>query len=191
MTEAASTVTAKRADGREGCGGVLPRRNVLIRDGHICIGGETLAQGYYHQGKIMPLVDQSGWFDSKDIGVWSADELCVTGRADNQFISGGENVHCEEIEAVLMQHQQVQTAIVVPVADQVFGARPVAIIAVVSTELMPLPSELDAWLNSRLEKFKWPIAYYPMPPDLLSRGIKVSRAELKVWLKRQRQFSPL
>ena len=42
--------------------------------------------------------------------------------------------------------------------------------------------ELDEYLKSRLEKFKWPIRYYQMPSDLKGTGIKVSRRELKQWL---------
>ncbi|UZJ41836.1 AMP-binding protein [Prosthecochloris sp. SCSIO W1101] len=41
--------------------------------------------------------DASGWFHTGDTGEMSPDgELLVTGRTDNMFISGGENIHPEK-----------------------------------------------------------------------------------------------
>ncbi|ETX61214.1 O-succinylbenzoic acid-CoA ligase domain protein [Vibrio parahaemolyticus EKP-028] len=37
-------------------------------------------------------------------------------------------------------------------------------------------------MRKKLEKFKWPIAYYLMPQALLEGGIKVSRKAVKEWL---------
>ena len=87
MTEAASTVTAKPVDESNTMGFVLPQRRVKVDDGRIYIAGETLASGYYYQGNLTPLVDDTGWFDSKDLGQWVDDQLLIIGRADNQFIS--------------------------------------------------------------------------------------------------------
>ncbi|WP_295902404.1 o-succinylbenzoate--CoA ligase [uncultured Vibrio sp.] len=191
MTEAASTVTAKPIDDIVSAGQVLPNRLLKIQNNRIFIGGKTLANGYFFQGKVTPLVDDTGWFDSKDLGHWVNDELKVIGRADNQFISGGENVHCEEIEEQLNRHPLIMQSFVVPIEDDLFGHRPVAVIE--STNLVggeeqrqefghSMKIELDEYLKSRLEKFKWPIRYYQMPSDLKGTGIKVSRKELKQWL---------
>ncbi|MCG3759717.1 o-succinylbenzoate--CoA ligase [Vibrio cincinnatiensis] len=182
MTEAASTVTAKRADNTSSAGHVLDGRKIKLIDNRIYIGGDTLASGYYHQGELSPLKDIQGWFDSKDLGYWQDNELVIIGRADNQFISGGENIHCEEIEAVLNHHPVIQQAFIIPVMDETFGARPVAI---VQSEQPFSIEEGNAWCESRLEKFKWPIHYLSMPEALTSSGIKVSRQALKHWLTEQ------
>ncbi|AOW82136.1 o-succinylbenzoate--CoA ligase [Vibrio mimicus] len=182
MTEAASTVTAKRVDGLAGNGELLDHRELRIVDGRIFIGGQTLAQGYYRQGQLVPLTNEQGWFDSKDLGRWHGNNLLIDGRADNLFISGGENIHCEEIEAVLNQHPQVHVAIVVPVQDSEYGARPVAIIR---SEAQWSQAIGDAWCQGKLEKFKWPIMYFLLPDTLLDGGIKVSRAVIKAWLSAQ------
>ncbi|MBN8115246.1 o-succinylbenzoate--CoA ligase, partial [Vibrio vulnificus] len=68
MTEAASTVTAKRVDGLAGNGELLDHRELRLVDGRIFIAGKTLAQGYYRQGQLVPLTNEQGWFDSKDLG---------------------------------------------------------------------------------------------------------------------------
>ncbi|MFM2590417.1 o-succinylbenzoate--CoA ligase [Vibrio sp. TBV020] len=181
MTEAASTVTAKRIDEHYSAGKVLPNRELKLEGQRIYIGGETLASGYYYQGELIPLkVD--GWFDSKDLGEWVSGELKIIGRADNLFISGGENVHCEEIESALLQLDAISLAVVIPIQDSEFGQRPVA----VCDFSRPLSkAEIEAHLATCLTKFKWPIAYYSMPKQLLESGIKVSRQAVKEWLLEQ------
>ncbi|EOU2461228.1 o-succinylbenzoate--CoA ligase [Vibrio navarrensis] len=179
MTEAASTVTAKAIDGMSNAGHVLKNRQVKLVDGRIYIAGQTLAQGYYYQGALTPLTDEQGWFDSKDLGEWQDEELRIVGRADNLFISGGENIHCEEIESALCEHAEIADAIVVPIVDAEFGHRPVAVLQ--STALFAKPI-YDAHLMGKLEKFKWPVAYYLLPDSLQSGAIKPARHEIKQWL---------
>ncbi|MDW2253707.1 o-succinylbenzoate--CoA ligase [Vibrio alginolyticus] len=179
MTEAASTVTAKRIDSTSNAGHVLKHRKIKLVDQRIFVGGKTLAAGYFHQGHVTPFLDKKGWFDSKDLGEWQGDELKIIGRADNQFISGGENIHCEEIEAALNQIDGVVQSIVVPVEDAEFGHRPVAVI---QTNGLRSKSEYDQHLQSKLEKFKWPVEYHVMPLTLLEGGIKISRKAVKEWL---------
>ncbi|EOX4905369.1 o-succinylbenzoate--CoA ligase [Vibrio alginolyticus] len=179
MTEAASTVTAKRIDSTSNAGHVLKHRKIKLVDQRIFIGGKTLAAGYFHQGHVTPFLDEKGWFYSKDLGEWQGDELKIIGRADNQFISGGENIHCEEIEAALNQIDGVVQSIVVPVEDAEFGHRPVAVI---QTNGLRSKSEYDQHLQSKLEKFKWPVEYHVMPLTLLEGGIKISRKAVKEWL---------
>lgn len=180
MTEAASTVTAKRTDELANAGSVLPNRQLKLVGERIYIAGETLALGYYQNGIVTPLIRHDGWFDTKDLGQWQPNEqLKIIGRADNQFISGGENIHCEEIEAVLNTHPQIQQSYIVPLVDAEFGHRPVAVL--IADRLLNKDS-YEAFIAQKLTKFKWPIAYYLMPTELLGSGIKVSRQSIKQWL---------
>ncbi|NAZ97886.1 o-succinylbenzoate--CoA ligase [Vibrio toranzoniae] len=182
MTEAASTVTAKPVDASSTAGFVLNHRQLKIENQRIYIGGDTLASGYYHQGQLRPLVDEHGWFDSKDLGVWDGEQVSIIGRADNQFISGGENIHCEEIERALNQLTEVKQAFIVPVEDSEFGFRPVAI---VDCDEVPTKEWFAEQLQGSLERFKFPIDYYRMP-EQEQQGIKVSRAGLVSWLSQHR-----
>ncbi|MDA0384798.1 o-succinylbenzoate--CoA ligase [Vibrio owensii] len=184
MTEAASTVTAKQIDSISNAGHLLQNRDIKLMEQRIYIGGQTLAAGYFKQGAVTSLLNEDGWFDSKDLGEWQGDELKIIGRADNQFISGGENVHCEEIEAVLNQIEGISQSIVVPVEDVEFGHRPVAVI---QTESLLDKAQYEQHLQTKLEKFKWPVAYYAMPETLLGGGIKISRKAVKDWLKNEVQ----
>lgn len=189
MTEAASTVTAKPVDETASAGQVLPKRQVKVVDKRIWIAGKTLASGYYQQGILTPLTNQDGWFDSGDLGAWYNDELCIIGRADNLFISGGENIHCEEIETVLARHPQIELAVVVPVQDAEFGARSIAVLRCHS---LPDQKQLGEWLADKLEKFKHPIAYWQLPDTLTESGIKISRQAVKNWFAdQQSRYTPL
>ncbi|EDK28122.1 O-succinylbenzoic acid--CoA ligase [Vibrionales bacterium SWAT-3] len=178
MTEAASTVTAKPVDASSTAGFVLNHRQLKIENQRIYIRGNTLASGYYYQGTLTPLVDENGWFDSKDLGQWHGEQVSIIGRADNQFISGGENIHCEEIERALSQLPEVKQAFIIPVEDSEFGFRPVAII---DCDEMPTKVWFAEQLQGSLERFKFPIEYYSMP-EQEQLGIKVSRAGLAQWL---------
>ncbi|MBV8088715.1 MAG: acyl--CoA ligase, partial [Alphaproteobacteria bacterium] len=50
------------------------------------------------------------------------------GRADEMFVSGGENVYPGEIEAMLERHPQIQQAVVVPLDDELKFKKPVAFV---------------------------------------------------------------
>ncbi|CAK2849927.1 2-succinylbenzoyl-CoA synthetase [Vibrio crassostreae] len=183
MTEAASTVTAKPVDASSTAGFVLNHRQLKIEEQRIFIGGETLASGYYYQGTLTPLVGENGWFDSKDLGKWVGEQVSIIGRADNQFISGGENIHCEEVERVLNQLPEVKQAFIVPIEDSEFGFRPVAI---VDCDEVLTKEWFAEQLQGSLERFKFPIEYYRMPQQE-QLGIKVSRAGLAQWLLQHRR----
>ncbi|UAB69380.1 o-succinylbenzoate--CoA ligase [Vibrio sp. SCSIO 43132] len=180
LTEAASTVTAKRAEGIHSAGMALPNRALKLSDDEIWIKGETLAQGYYQNGSVIPLELEDGWYATGDLGQWHEGELVVRGRVDNRFISGGENISCEEIESALMSLNSISNAIVIPVADDIYGQRPVAVL---ETQVLANKPDYDAQLANRLEKFKWPVEYHLMSCEAKEQGgIKISRKWLKEWL---------
>ncbi|WP_113627444.1 o-succinylbenzoate--CoA ligase [Pectobacterium peruviense] len=180
LTELASTVCAKRADGRSGVGMPLQGREIRLMGEEILLRGSTLAAGYWRDGKLIPLVDDDGWFHTRDRGLFAEGEWRIQGRLDNQFFSGGEGIQPENIEAVLLTHPDVQQACIVPVEDAEFGHRPVAVLELTHT------TTLDAvrdWLQPQLAGFQRPVAYYALPAELKNGGIKLSRQQVKDWVK--------
>lgn len=170
LTEMASQVTAVGAasppDKRRTSGRVLAHRDVIISDdGEILVCGGTLFAGYVGPEGVDPARDASGWFHTGDMGSFDSDGyLTVTGRRDFMFISGGENVHPEEIEAALARLKEIDQALVVPVPDAEFGARPVAFLR--TRGAFPKPDGLSVRLSEWLPRFKIPVAYHPWPADL-------------------------
>ncbi|MBV8504784.1 MAG: acyl--CoA ligase [Alphaproteobacteria bacterium] len=51
-----------------------------------------------------------------------------TGRADDMFVSGGENIYPGEIEAMLEGHPDIHQAVVVPIDDELKFKKPVAFV---------------------------------------------------------------
>ncbi|HVP07704.1 MAG TPA: hypothetical protein VMS71_07675, partial [Candidatus Acidoferrum sp.] len=151
----------------------------ISSEGEILVAGETLFSGYIDGDQTVTPVDGEGWFHTGDNGHRDdAGYLVVTGRRDNMFISGGENIQPEEIESVLHSLEKVTDAIVVPVPDREYGHRPIAFLQK-STGKDIDSEELKRELRKRLPSFKIPDKFYPWPSGIASTGIKLSRTEFR------------
>jgi len=178
LTEMSSQVaTGKIAAGAPSCVKVLPYRQLQISsEGEILVRGEVLFKGYVAGGKFNLPLTKDGWFATGDMGQLDKEEsLSVTGRRDNMFISGGENIHPEEIEKALLNIKGIIEAVVVPKEDKAFGHRPIAFIKYAGQALAQ--DYLVGCLQADLPRFKIPIAFYPWPQDLISQGVKIPRQE--------------
>ena len=185
MTEMASTAFAKQSDGKIGVGQPLLGREFKLVNEEVWLKGVGLAMGYWRDGRIEPLTNYEGWFQTKDKGQWLDNELVIQGRLDNKFISGGENIQPEEIEKVIAQSDSVKQVFVLPKHDEEFGHRPVAIVEFHTSFNESAVESLNIFLQGRLERFKQPVAYYELPQDLIQGAIKISRKALADWLSQQ------
>ncbi len=177
-TEMSSQATASRPgdppETLETAGRPLAFREIAIAaDGEILMRGRTLFRGYIEETGISPARDAAGWFHSGDLGRLDADgRLSVMGRRDTMFISGGENIHPEEIEREILRFPGMLEAIVVPVPDPEFGARPVAFLRT-SGGVLPASADLDQFLRQTLPGFKLPQRYLRWPE--IEDGMKPDR----------------
>lgn len=181
MTEMASTVTTTppkaSRDMLATSGAALPDREVrLAEDGEVLVRGATLFAGYVEGESVVRPDAGGGWFPTGDLGAWcevgGRKMLRVVGRKDNLFTSGGENVQPEEVEAALSRLAGVERAVVVPTEDAEFGHRPVAFVKATDWT----PEEWRDALDTRLPRFKVPIAFYPWPKQDVT--MKVDRQGL-------------
>jgi O-succinylbenzoic acid--CoA ligase len=166
-TEMASTV-AIADPGNFDAGRILQHCELRIADeDEIQLRGASRFAGYATRERLIHPFEADGWFATRDQGqLDKAGRLRVLGRLDQMFISGGENVHPEEIEAALLALPQVERACVVPIDDAEFGQRPVAFIQ----------GKADAEaLEPVLPRFKIPIAFLPWPEHI---GLKPDRRRL-------------
>src|SRR5208337_783805 len=111
--------TGKVGPNNQTCVKVLPYRQLSISsEGEILVKGEVLFKGYVTGAKLnLPVFDS--WFPTGDMGQLDKSGcLTVTGRRDSMFISGGENIHPEEIERVLLSIEGIAEAIVIPKEDK-------------------------------------------------------------------------
>ena len=185
LTEMASQVTttppgagrhALKTSGKP----LTPETLRIAADGEIEVRGPVLFLGYIEEdGTIHRPVTPDGWFRTKDLGYLDkTGNLCVTGRKDNLFVSGGENIQPEEIEAVLCALDAVARAVVVPVTDPVFGHRPAAFIESAPGFALE-PDILARQLAERLPRYMIPAAWLPWPEEAAVTGLKPDRSVLR------------
>lgn len=179
LTEFASTVCAKEADGMADVGSPLVGREVRIVDDEVWLRAASMAQGYWRNGQLIPLVNAEGWFATRDRGVLKDGKLTIVGRMDNLFFSGGEGIQPEEVERVIAAHPHVLQAFIVPIEDKEFGHRPVAVI---EYDANAGETNLAVWVKDKLARFQQPVCWLTLPPELKAGGIKISRRALLDWV---------
>ncbi|MBF0618834.1 MAG: o-succinylbenzoate--CoA ligase [Candidatus Omnitrophica bacterium] len=157
----------------------LPYRDMAITEaGEILVKGKTLFLGYADGVELRSAINTDGWFATGDLGEIDAEGgLKVKGRKDNMFLSGGENILPEEIEGYLLRYKGILQAVVAPVLDEEFGARPVALLTA-EPGITISRAHLMAYLELYLPKFKIPSAFYYWPETVRTEALKVSRKEL-------------
>ncbi|MBW8246714.1 o-succinylbenzoate--CoA ligase [Enterobacter mori] len=179
LTEFASTVCAKAADGEPDVGTALPGREVKLVEGEIWIKAQSMAAGYWRDGALLPLTNAQGWFATRDRGEWRHGRLTILGRMDNLFFSGGEGIQPESLERVIATHPQISQVFIVPLDDAEFGQRPVAVVECEpGTDIAQFPD----WIQGRLARFEQPVHWLVLPAELKNGGIKISRQALKQWV---------
>ena len=182
LTEFASTVCAKEADGLADVGLPLPGRELRIVDGEVWLRSDSMAAGYWRGGQTIPLTNADGWFATRDRGRLDNGRLTILGRMDNLFFSGGEGIQPEEVERVIGAHPLIEQVFIVPQDDAEFGQRPVA---VVECRDHGDPSVLADWCADKLARFQQPVRWLRLPESLKTGGIKISRRALRDWVNQQ------
>lgn len=121
-----------------------------IEPGEVWIRGNNLFSGYWPDGAEGP--DAEGWFATGDIGYQAGDDLFLIDRSREVIIVSGFNVYPAEIEEVLEEHPDVDSAAVVGQPDEQTGERVVAFVTGDSVQ----SSAVLAFASSRLARYKRP-----------------------------------
>lgn len=146
--------------------------------GEILVRGEMLFMGYWEQGTVRRPLTSDGWFATGDLGyLQEGGGLALSGRRDNLFISGGENIQPEEIEGALAALPGVEVAVVVAVPDDAFGHRPGAYVRMRTGP--PDGAALRARLAEQLPAFKIPIWFREWPAHIDAQAPKIARRALR------------
>lgn len=136
----------------------------ITSENEIWVRGEVLFQGYLQNNHLHLPLNSEGWFETGDLGRWDQGRFEIIGRKDNLFISGGENIQPEEVEAAIRNHCHVDEAIVIPLKDEEFGFRPAVFLR--DPSLLPI---IQKKLLDVLPKFKIPIKAYSLPEEIDSK----------------------
>ena len=85
--------------------------------------------------------------------------MTIVGRKDDMIISGGENVHPAQVEAVLEEHPGIADTAVVGVPDERWGELVVAYVVRSDEHVDAAACEAHAHGHPMLADFKRPRAY--------------------------------
>ncbi len=101
---------------------------------------------------------EDGWIDTGDNVEHVGDRVYFLGRASGVINVGGNKVHPEEVERLLLAHPAIQAARVFGKPSSIVGAIVVADIVPVESPQDPaaLRADIKAYLLSRTENFKVP-----------------------------------
>ncbi|MDP7704422.1 class I adenylate-forming enzyme family protein [Mycobacterium sp. TY815] len=121
--------------------------------GELFVRGEQVSGRYTGIGSVL---DENGWFPTKDIAMIDEDGyLFIGGRSDDTIIRGGENIAPAELEEVLIEHPDVRDVAVVGVEDAQWGQAIVAVV-VPRDGVDPDPEELREYVRKSLRGSRTP-----------------------------------
>lgn len=98
-------------------------------EGELLLRSPALMSGYHNRPDVRAPLTQDGHYRTGDVFRRDAQGFYTfVGRRDDMFVCGGENIYPGEVERLLERHPDVAQACVVPVADEIKGAKPVAFV---------------------------------------------------------------
>lgn len=151
---------------------------VTQRYGILQVKSPALMLGYHNRPDIELPVTADGFHHTKDL--FEVDDngfYYFRGRADDMFVSGGENIHPRSVESVLESHPSVVDAAVVPVPDEYKGVKPVAFVSLHAGAALN-EEGLKQHVLQRLEPFAHPRRIWAVDALPLSSTNKVDKAAL-------------
>jgi acyl-CoA synthetase (AMP-forming)/AMP-acid ligase II len=106
--------------------------------GEVIVRSVKSGYAYVNNPTEQALRFRDGWLYIGDLATWDDDGyVTIVGRKSDMIISGGENVHPTQVEAVLNEHPGVIDSAVVGVPDEKWGELVVAYV-------IPSPEGVDA-----------------------------------------------
>ncbi|MDT5076128.1 MAG: fatty-acyl-CoA synthase [Mycobacterium sp.] len=123
--------------------------------GEIQVRGPNVTPGYWNNAVATAATFDGEWLKTGDGGYRDEDGfLFVADRIKDMIISGGENIYPAEVEDLLFDHPLVAEAAVIGIADDHWGERVCAVIAVAGDA--PSLDELREFMGGRLARYKLP-----------------------------------
>ncbi len=156
--------------------------------GEICVAGESLSLGYYHdpaeteksfQERIFPDGRKERYYRTGDLGFLGKDgNLYFSGRKDFQIKFNGHRIELEEIERLLEQMQGIEKSCCVT------DHRKTCLAAFYMGKVMP--GEIRLWLKKRLPGYMVPRKIFQTEKLPLTKNGKTDRKALQKRLEDRR-----
>lgn len=128
--------------------------------GEVIVRSPKSGYAYVDQPEEQAQNFRDGWLYIGDLATWDEDEyVTIVGRKDDMIISGGENVHPVQVEAVLNEHPRIVDSAVVGVPDPTWGELVVAYVVPDGDGLNAAECERHCRGHAMLAGYKRPRAY--------------------------------
>ena len=127
-----------------------------LETGELWIRGAMNMSGYWNKPEATAETLTDGWVHTGDIGHLDEDGyVFITDREKDMVIRGGENIGCQEVEAVLYEHPKVLEAAVFGVPDERLGETLAAVVVARRDETLTA-GDVRAFAAEHVAKFKVP-----------------------------------
>jgi long-chain acyl-CoA synthetase len=147
--------------------------------GELLIRSPYLMSGYLHDPALTEAAFYDKWFRTGDLASVSPDGfVSLAGRIKEVIVRGGVKVTPGEIEQAAGAYPGVVSAVAVGVEDAVFGQR-IHVLLVPSPRALIEINDVVDFVERRLDKFKWPDAYYASSELPTGRTGKLDRGTLR------------
>ena len=125
--------------------------------GEIVYRGPTVLQEYWGKPEATAEAFEGGWFHSGDLCRMDEDGyITVVDRKKDMIISGGENIYCAEVEAVIDAHPGVAEVALIGLPHERWVETPRAVIVAEDPSAPPSEEEIIDWCKERLASYKKP-----------------------------------
>jgi fatty-acyl-CoA synthase len=145
--------------------------------GEIVYRGPTVMQGYWNNPEATDEAFRGGWFHSGDLVREDEDGFYyVVDRKKDMIISGGENIYCAEVEAVIDGHPGVREVAVIGRSDPRWVEVPVAVVVPMDPDAPPSKSDIVEWCRARMASYKKPadvVIVDAMPRNASGKILKI------------------
>ena len=126
------------------------------RPGELVARGANVTPGYWNNPAETAATFRDGLFRTGDVGYQDASGyVYILDRIKDMIVTGGENVYCAEVEAVLYTHPAVREAAVFGIPDPQWGELVMACVALKAGATLTAP-ELMAHCRESLAGYKIP-----------------------------------
>ena len=139
----------------------------------------ALMNGYHKlPAATAKAMTSDGFYDTGDVFARDADGFfSFVGRADDMFVSGGENIYPGEVETILEAHPAIAQACVVALPDEIKGTKPAAFVVLRPGQQLTA-KDVREYVLARAPAYAHPRQVWFLPDLPLAGTNKIDRKAL-------------